>query len=144
MRHTFLFEPGLWIANGIFLDEQNQQMRLTGEAHITHQTDLWLNESCMRLDAQPGVEIKNSYQIIPFAEGKDFTTWKSYNAELGILIGQFIIVSNTIISSYHSPDSFHRGTECLIMLDSYCYESKGFLFSGDGKVSSWSVNLSRA
>lgn len=143
MYHTLLFEEGHWTACGIFLDNQNNQLRVKVEMLTTHQENIWLHESEMCLDAEQPIRFVNYGQIIPFAKNAETTSWKSSNSVLGVLEGKLILVSNTIISNYRSQDNFYRGTECFIQLDSNCYENKGFLFSGNDKISSWLVRLNR-
>ena len=144
MHHTFLFEEGHWIATGIFLDNQNNQLQARGEMHTTHQNNTWLHESIMYVEVEQSTEFVNCSQITPFSKDKDTTVWKSYHSVLGTLEGKLILVSNTLISSYQSQNNFYSGTECFIMLDSDCYENKGLLFTEDGKVSSWLMRLIRS
>jgi len=82
-----------------------------------------------------------NYKIVPFEEGKDFRNWKSYNPALGNLFGKFIIVSDCLISSWMSEDKNYSGAETLIKIDDNFYHSRGFASKGDGKLSSWNVDL---
>jgi hypothetical protein len=143
MYHTFLFEEGHWTACGVFLDNQNNQLSATAEMLTVHQDNIWFHESVVCLNTEQPTEFVSCGQIIPFAEREKTTVWKSSNSILGILEGKFILVSNAIISNYRSQDDFYRGTECFIKLDSNCYENKGFLFTNNDKVSSWSMRLNR-
>jgi len=143
MQHTFLFEEGHWVANGIFLDHQNNQFTATAKMHTTHQEGIWLYESVRCFNTTQPIESFNCGHIIPFVQNKDTTSWKSSDSILGMLEGKFVLISNTIISSYQSLDNFYRGTECFIMLNRDYYENKGLLFTEDGKVSSWLMRLNR-
>ena len=105
---------------------------------------MWLNEGRMTLSmGGKTVEIENLYRIVPFAEGSDFTSWESVNPSLGTLRGHFIIIGEAILSSCTSTDVRYTGTEFLLQESEDRYINRGTLFSSSGKISSWSLILSR-
>ncbi|WP_092476202.1 hypothetical protein [Desulfotruncus arcticus] len=71
----------------------------------------------------------------------DFTTWQSYNPALGLLIGKFMVIEDTILSTYVSEDGDYSGPESLVKISDNLYKTKGFAFKGNSKLSSWSVEL---
>lgn len=139
MHHTFFLE-GAWIAKGNFYDENNNITKVEGRTTITHQDKIWVNEGYMKLLLDNPIEFTNRYEITPFKE--DFTSWRSYNPALGTLIGKFMVVEDTIISTYITESGEYSGSECLIKINDTLYAAKGFAFKGDYKLSSWSVKLS--
>lgn len=141
MKHTFLLMEGIWIAKGTFYDENNNIIQVEGSTKITHKKELWLNEGYMKLMLDNPIEMQNRYEIIPF--DKDFTSWQSYNPALGTLIGKFMVVEDTIISTYTTENGEYSGSECLIKINDNLYSTKGFAFKGNSKLSSWSVELSK-
>ena len=142
--HTFLFEEGLWAASGEYVDEAMNRAALEGETRVTHRPGQWLNEGRMRIElGGREVVIENRYRVVPFAGGADFTSWESDNPALGTLRGHFIIVGNAILSSCTSADLRHTGTEFLLQEAPERYVNRGALFSAGGRISSWSVILSR-
>ncbi len=142
--HTFLFEEGLWAASGEYVDEAMNRAALEGETRVTHRPGQWLNEGRMRIElGGREVVIENRYRVVPFAGGADFTRWESDNPALGTLRGHFIIVGNAILSSCTSADLRHTGTEFLLQEAPERYVNRGALFSAGGRISSWSVILSR-
>jgi hypothetical protein len=142
--HTFLFQEGLWAAKGEYVDEVMNRASLEGETRVTHGPDVWLNKSRMTLHlGGETVEIENLYRIRPFSEGSDFTSWESINPALGTLRGHFIIMGDTILSSCTSTDVRYTGTEFLLQESAGRYINRGTLFSASGRISSWSLILSR-
>lgn len=62
---------------------------------------------------------------------------------MGKLIGKFMIIGDTILSSYISENGIYSGTECLYKIDETKYLNRGFAFNGENKLSSWEVTLER-
>lgn len=142
--HTFLFEEGLWAARGDYIDETGNRAALEGETRVTHRLGAWINEGRMRIERDGRTAtIENRYRIAPFTGGADFTSWETDHPALGTLRGHFIIVGNAILSSCTSADLRHTGTEFLLQEAPERYVNRGALFSAGGRISSWSVILSR-
>jgi hypothetical protein len=131
---------GTWIAKGHYYDENNNIIPVEGGTTITHRDKIWVNEGHMKLLLDNPIELHNRYEIVPFK--KDFTSWRSYNPALGTLIGKFMVVEDTIISTYITENGEYSGSECIIQISDTLYVTKGFAFKGDSKLSSWSVKLS--
>lgn len=144
VKHTFLLEEGFWVATGEYFDSAGRPVALEGTARITHGEGLWKSRGVMRL-ASPGwagAEIENNFDIRPF-EGRDHTGWASMNPALGRLTGLFVIVDDTIVSTISSEDGRFSGIECLQKVSDFHYRTRGFIFKGDEKVSSWAADLVR-
>lgn len=141
MNHTFLFTEGVWLAKGVYYDEQNNVIKAEGRVVISHQEQLWINEGVMSLMLDSPIELKNRYEIKPF-QG-DFTSWQSFNPALEKLIGKFMVVEDTIISTYTTENNDYSGSECVVKINDTLYIAKGFAFQGDTKLSSWSMELSK-
>ncbi|NPU83424.1 MAG: hypothetical protein HPY65_02960 [Syntrophaceae bacterium] len=141
--HTFLLAEGLWIARGYYIDSIVVPYPVSGESRITHEGDRWINDSWMRIPADPPVEYRNRYVVTPFEEGTDCTAWISENPALGRLRGTFILVDDAILSVYGTEDGRLRGSEALLRVSSILYRGRGCLMEGEKKVSSWSVELKR-
>ncbi len=144
MNHTFLFQEGLWIASGFYFDEARRLIPLGGEARITHQEDLWLNRSSMRVILESPIEFHSDYEIIPFLPDRDYTTWRSLNPALGKLLGRFVVVDDSILSFFRSEDGQITGTEYWLKVDDATYRNRGVLFGGDKKGSSWIAELRKS
>ncbi|MBE7415800.1 MAG: hypothetical protein HS130_11465 [Deltaproteobacteria bacterium] len=146
IKHTFLLEEGFWVATGEYFDMHGAPAALEGTARITHGEGLWKSRGVMRLASSGGggapMEIENNYEIRPF-EGRDHTGWTSMNPALGRLAGLFVIVDDTIVSTISSEDGQFSGIECLQKVTDYHYRTRGFIFKGDEKVSSWAADLVR-
>ena len=141
MKHTFLFTENTWSAEGTYYDEKNNPVQGTGESVVTHLKAGWFLNSIMTLPGENPAELKNDYEIVPFA--REVTSWKSANPALGTLLGSFAVVDDSIISLFSSPKGDFFGTEFFTMISESEYVGKGVLYSAAGKVSSWSVRLTR-
>ncbi|MEW6265293.1 MAG: hypothetical protein AB1641_19620 [Thermodesulfobacteriota bacterium] len=142
-RHTFLFEPALWEARGVYYDAQGRRCPCEGRTLITHEPDLWINDGSMKILAEQPQEFHNRYEVVPFAPGRDHTTWRSYNPDLAIILGRFIIVEDAFISPWQSEDGGFWGTEFLVQVGLREYRSRGYAFKGEQKLSAWAVQLLR-
>ncbi|MBP2655206.1 MAG: hypothetical protein H6Q73_2775 [Firmicutes bacterium] len=142
MKHTFIFLPGTWNVNGKYYDINGNETLVQGESVIIHSDNLWLNKGYMKLLGDEPIEIRNQYEIIPFQQ--DFTTWESFNPSIGRLTGRFMVVDDTIISLCVSEDGNYSGSECMIKVSDMLYKSRGFAFKDNEKLSSWSVELTKA
>jgi len=145
MMHSFLLQEGVWIARGHYLDDMERMLTIEGTVSITHLEGLWLNEGEAEIRmAENPVKICSRYEIIPFEEGRNQTTWESVNPDLGILRGQVIIVADAIISTCRSEKGEYTGAEFHIKVSDVHYKNRGILLKGNDKLSSWSADLKRS
>jgi hypothetical protein len=141
MKHTLLFTENTWAAKGTYFDQKNNPLEVTGESTVTHLKKAWFLDSVLILPGEKPVELKNDYEIAPFE--KDVASWKSANSPYGTLMGSFAIVDDSIISLFSSQKGDFFGTEFFTMISGSEYAWKGVLYSPAGKISSWSVRLTR-
>ena len=144
MHHTYLFQEGLWIASGFYFDETNHLIPMGGETRITHQENLWLIESSMKIILEDPTSFQSHYEIIPFLPDRDDTSWQSLNPAMGKLLGTFVVVDDSILSFFQSEDKRFTGTEYWLKMDDATYKNRGVLFEGDQKGSSWVAELRKA
>lgn len=144
IRHTFLFEEGIWAVSGEYTGQNGATVPVEGSARITHEARVWRNRGVMTLIQPSGdIEIKNDYEIAPFEDGRDFTAWRAENPALGKLSGLFVVVDDSIISTISSEDGKVSGIEYLRKVSENHYMSRGFIFRGEEKLSSWAAELVR-
>ena len=141
MKHTYLFQEGLWVAKGVYIDERGNDSSVEGEARISHVDDMWVNEAWMKMLGHDPLVFQNRYEIIPFDPGRDFTSWASSSPTLGTFLGMFIVVEDSILSTYRSKDRKYSGTEYLRKIDDVLYWNRGALMDSDKKLSSWVIEL---
>ena len=125
------------------MDRTGNRIEVVGESAMMHDANVWRLTGVMRLKSDPPQEIRNAYEIVPFNQGSDTTSWESVNPALGKLIGQFTLFEGVILSLYHSTDGKFSGTEYLRKIDDLHYENKGALYQDKKKLSSWEVTLTR-
>lgn len=143
MKHSYILQEASWKAIGVYYDSAGNQFEVYGETAIKHFKDEWVLDGFMEVKLDNPVRFFNKYSITPLPVGKDFTDWTSQNPALGKLIGKFMIIGDTILSSYSSENGLYSGSECLVLLDNGTYHNRGFAFNGDRKLSSWEVTLQR-
>jgi hypothetical protein len=144
MNHTFICQEGQWTGKGFYIIDDGRKIPCESTISTTHQTGKWYHESTMELSLEDKIfEIQNICEIIPFATGIDFTTWESKTAEMGILLGEFVIVHDSILSLCTSRDSAFQGTEIFFKKDGISYKNRGVLVRRRKKVSSWTMELTR-
>lgn len=141
--HTFLTQPGYWLAEGTFYDPRGQALPITGSATVTHDEAHWLNHSEMTLQASPPVSFRNRYEIEPMEQGLEATIWETEHETLGLLIGTLVQIEDALILSYTAKGGHYSGTETLRQIDADHYQSWGVLWQGDQKISSWQARLTR-
>jgi hypothetical protein len=143
MQHTFLFEPGVWTAEGTFWREDGKALPALGRTDITHHTECWLLSGTMKVLGSPSVEFVNAYSIAPGESGSHTLKWTSENATLGKLRGTFCVVGTCIFSVYGCDSSGYHGAEHLEQVDSETYRSSGILLLQDRLLTSWQLTLIR-
>ena len=143
MEHSYLFEEATWTTSGFYIGESGKKVRAEGRSIITHQPDIWIIQGTMKIYTESAAELGITYQVRPFREGSDATPWSSMNDALGRIDGQFIVVDDSILSFFQTPGGKHRGSEYLRCLDEDRYLSRGALFRGHKKASSWMMELGR-
>ena len=141
MRHTFLFEEQTWAARGTFYTENGEAFPLDGQTVVTHGEGKWINEGTMTVQGDGEKTFSNRSEITPFKEGLDSTTWVSRNPAIGTLMGCFVLVHDTILSSYQSTDGLYKGIEYLKKIDDRTYETRGVALKNGIKISSWAATL---
>lgn len=143
LKHTFLFEPARWEAEGTFTWSSGEILPVEGVSLVLHAGDRWFVEGKMRVLSDPPAEIANAYSVVPFPENSSATTWSSRHHALGRLSGRFIIVGDTFFSVFSSSDGCHNGSEWLRQVDPKTYEDRGVLFAQDRLLCAWAVTLLR-
>jgi hypothetical protein len=143
MRHTFLYEPGVWALSGMFWSAEAQGIAVEGRTEISHGRECWMLAGRMRVLASPPVEFVSVYTIEPPGRDELASKWSSENATLGRLHGVVAIAGPTILSLYRSEHGGYQGTEHLRQLTSDQYEAYGMLLMDDRRLSSWHLTLTR-
>jgi hypothetical protein len=143
VQHTFFFEEGSWKVEGEHRDAAGAASAVAGENAIRHEPGLWHFEAVLRLRGDPLRVTHNRYQIEPFSPGASSTHWSSNNPVLGALRGRFIIVGDSILSSYFSPSLRYRGFECIQQRDARRYSVRGAMLEEDKLISTWALELAR-
>jgi len=139
--HTFLFDENIWVVKGVYIDDQGRYHAVAGENRITHAGNLWIIDSRMHLEGNHEVEFRNRYEVEPLERKQELTDWISENPALGRMKGRFIIVDDSILALFSSPDGVFQGTEYLRLIDDDLYWSRGSLLKESRKISSWAVEL---
>ena len=143
MKHTFLFEPGVWTSKGTFWREDGEPLQAQGRMEIAHHPSVWLLAGSFKVFGSPPVEFVTAYSISP--PGKDSTCmkWTSENATLGKLSGTFSVVGSSILGVYTCTASGYHGAEHLGQIDANRYNATGILLLKERRLYSWEVVRTR-
>jgi hypothetical protein len=124
-------------------NENEEKVPIAGHANVEHSEGKWFNHSVMKLLSDPPVELKNEYEIEPFPENRTATTWTSLNPVLGKMEGTFVVIGDSILSTYRSESGEYSGGEYFLKEDDTTYQVKGVLFKNTVKISSWDAILTK-
>jgi hypothetical protein len=141
MEHTFLLRPGLWRAEGEFVDALGVRTGVEGTAELRHYPEKWIYEGTLRTLSAPPQETRTVYQIHPLAPGTIATPWSSSSATFGTLHGRFLFLADAILSTYASATGRYRGQDTLLRREARHYSARGALFDGAKLLSAWSFEL---
>lgn len=143
MQHTFLVEPGHWLARGEFNAGSGDARPVAGEARIEHHRQIWQYSTVMRIDAESPLEWRNVCEVVPFPGGSRWTSWSASNPRLGPLAGRFVLVGDTILSIFQSLDGACHGCESMVFENPVTYRCRGTALRGGIPLACWSVALER-
>lgn len=142
--HTFLLRPGLWRAEGEFVDALGARTGVEGRAEIRHDPSRWIFESALHTRAPQPRESRSVYEVHPLAPGNLSTPWASQSASFGALNGRFLFLPDVILSTWESATGRFRGSETLVLRDPRHYSARGALWEGQKLLSAWMVELHAA
>ena len=148
MQHTYLFEEGLWAANGIYINEPGDQVDVHGSSIITHHEEKWVIELVMELMPKDhseyrNLEFKTVYEVQPIRVLTDATEWVTHNPSMGRLNGLMTVAHDSILSTYQSTNGNIRGIETFIKVSDGQYQCRGALFEGARRGASWFLVFTR-
>ena len=147
MKHTFLFEPGVWTAEGTFWRNDGEALAALGRTDITHHSECWLLAGTVKVLGSPSIEFVNAYSIStgnPGSLGNQTLKWDAENATMGKLSGTFSVVGSCIFSVYGADSSGYHGAEHLEQLDAAHYRASGILLLENRLLTSWQLALTRS
>jgi hypothetical protein len=147
MKHTFLFEPGVWTAEGTFWRNDGEALAALGRTEISNHSECWLLSGTMKVLGSPSIEFVNAYSIStgnPGSLGNQTLKWDAENATMGKLSGTFSVVGSCIFSVYGADSSGYHGAEHMEQLDAEHYRSAGILLLEDRLLTSWQLALTRS
>jgi hypothetical protein len=143
VRHTFLFEPAVWLARGTFWRGDGESIPAEGVTQITHQPSLWLLSGNLKVLGSPPVEFVTAYRITPATRESGTMRWTSEEATFGKVAGTYTVVGDCMFCVYRCEISGYHGAEALAQLDADTYRSSGVLLLAERCLSSWQMLLSR-
>ncbi|MDF1585413.1 hypothetical protein [Marinimicrococcus flavescens] len=142
--HSFLFKPGLWLAEGSFSDGGGRRLDARGSSEIRHEKRRWLNIGRLEVAGETALVFENRCEIEPPSSFLEPVTWKADNPSLGRLRGRFIVVEEAILSAFATDDGTFGGSETMLRVDRDSYESMGYLATAEETVvSRWRLRLTR-
>jgi hypothetical protein len=143
MRHTFLFEPAVWIATGTFWRGDGEPLEAVGRTEIAHRDRCWLLSGKLKVLGAPPVEFVHAYLIEPPVADGNVMKWTFETETFGKLAGTYVVVDRSILSLFGCETSGFHGTEHLGQIDADHYATVGVLLQKDKMIYSWAMKLTR-
>jgi hypothetical protein len=141
--HTWLFEPGTWSAAGSFWDKGEVERAGRGSSIVRHTGASWEIEGSMEILGDPPLRFENNYRMAAPGGRARVVPWQSENPALGTLTGVFVVLGDTIMSSFQSSDGSSLGGEHMRQLAPDRYQARGLFLRSGAVVSTWSMELVR-
>ena len=142
-RHTWLFEPGTWSAAGCFWEKGEFEREARGISNVRHTGAVWEIEGSMEIRGEPPLRFQNNYRIAAPRGDARIIPWHSENPAVGTLTGVFVVLGDTIMSSFQSSDGASVGSEAMRQLAWNRYQARGLFLASGAIVSAWSMELTR-
>lgn len=140
-QHTYLLKPGLWEMAGIYYDKNDHPFPQKGTILVTHEPGLWTVETKLTITTEITQETSSRYEITPPAPGATFMEWKSEAGGPEPIYGLYVMVGDAIMSPWQSKSGQFWGQETFIKTGEGDYQTRGFAFLGQERVSAWSMRL---
>src|ERR1700739_199311 len=96
MRHTFLFEPAVWIATGTFWRGDGEPLEAGGPPEIAHRARCWLLGGRLKAPGAPPVEFVHAYLIEPPVADGNVMKWTFETETFGKLAVTYVVVERSI------------------------------------------------
>ena len=143
MQHTYLLEPGRWVASGVHIDALGTPRPLSGATDVLHDSEGWCVSGFLPLDELAELAGRNSCHIAPLSGGESETQWRAETI-LGRLTGILLLVKDSILSTGQSEDGAYVVSEWLQRIDADRYVNRGILLRRGERQFSWAVELERS
>lgn len=139
MQHE-LFSPGDWEARGIYSDSSNNMYQAEGVGKITHTDTRWINDVYLYIGELEN-KITNRYEIVPFSEDKDFTTFVADSPAVGTSRGILMYMLDSYVWNFTNESGEYEVYEFMARINDTTYITRGFAFWNKKKLFSWAVEL---
>ena len=140
MKHTYLFRPGRWRAEGTYYDEQDRASPMTGWSELSRSGERWSLEGVLEVAEPYPLRLSNWYTIRE-TDRPLTLAWQSVNPALGVLEGTFELAGASILSRHTSRDRLYSGCEVLILREDGHYDNAGVAMKGGRRMSAWTAVL---
>jgi hypothetical protein len=139
MKHTFLFEPGVWSGTGTLWRADGEPLEALARTEIAHRAECWLLSGQLKVLGSPPTEFVQAYLIEPPRSGAESLKWTFESAMFGKLQGRFAIIGASILAVCGCEASGYYGSEHLGQLDAQTYRAAGMMLLKDKLVYSWEM-----
>lgn len=157
MRHTFLCQPGLWNASGVYLDPNGKETRASGTTRITHERGRWQVDGVLELrdESDPSepsrdgtgeqpLRYESACEIEPFPDNGFQTEWRSESPVFGRMKGIYLRLADVLVSTGESSDGRFVLSEWMERIDQDHYVGRGVLLERGERVAAWALHMERS
>ena len=161
VRHTFLCQPGLWNATGVYLDPTGKESRASGTTRVTHEQGRWRVDGVVELQDNAGdagdgsagtggaadclaSRYETACRMDPFPDNGFQTEWKAESPVFGPMRGICLQLADVLVSTGESNDGRFVLSEWLERIDPDHYVGRGVILDHGQRVAAWALHMERA
>jgi len=139
MKHTFLYEPGVWAAQGTLWRADGEPLEAHARTEIAHKSQCWLLSGELKVLGSPPTEFVQAYLIEPPQGEHSGLKWTFESAMFGKLEGRIAPIGASILAVCACEASGYRGAEHFGRIDARTYRAAGMMLLQGRLVYSWEM-----
>jgi hypothetical protein len=143
MKHTFLFEPGVWSGTGTLWRADGEPIGAQAHTEIAHRKECWLLSGKLKVLGSPPTEFVQAYLIEVPRPGSHSLKWTFESAMFGKLEGAFATVGDSILAMAGCKATGYHATEHFGRIDPRTYRATGAMLLKEQLVYSWDMTHRR-
>jgi len=135
----FFKDGGTWISEGFYYGRDNMPSPFRGVMTVRHEGEniLITGSGELILSDRNTIRIENHY--ITVKSDSPEIQWRSENPVIGILIGTYYLIDDSIVSVFEDEKKTVSGTETLVRISDTEYLVRGVLVKDGNALSKWAL-----
>lgn len=141
--HSFIFDEGHWILEGIYKDEHENECKMQSDIIVEHNKNNWLVDTILSINIERELKFNIKQSIQPWHIASKSTRWTSQHPTLGQTYGKLSVLGDTILSQFETADKIYKGAEFTVQYRTDMYKISGILAEQMKIVGSWNAILTK-